>query len=102
MTTRYSGKITIRVLYDDRGYKASVTDGHYTWRGYIDPPASGFGPGIAYDSPRAYDSAAHAALSFANDEMGDLSEIAEYADGGWIIRRTKPKRASSPRRRRAK
>lgn len=35
-------------------------------RGTIGAPASGFGPGVAYDSPAAYDTTARAALAFAD------------------------------------
>jgi hypothetical protein len=75
MATRYSGNATIRVVYlDHLTYQCRVSvDGRSVWHGWIGPPERGFGPGIAYDSPRAYDSTARAALAFAEDEGMDLS-----------------------------
>jgi hypothetical protein len=51
-----------------------------SWTGFVNPPPAGFGRGIAYDSPRAYDQVARAAISFADDDIGgDTSWVAEKA-----------------------
>ena len=101
MALRYSGDLQIRVTYQDRGdYKASVTTlrgPSRRWSGYVSPAPAGFGRGVAYDSPQAYDEIAHAALSFAaySDEDrrgGDwVTEEAAYdPDGsGWHIGRSR-------------
>lgn len=93
MAKRYSGKATVTVSYEDRGdYKASVAIGkRNVWRGRIGAPAAGFGRGIAYDSPKAYDSTAHAALSFADEDTdGEVGNAASSdLDGsGWHIGRS--------------
>ena len=75
MATRYSGNLRISVLFDDRGdYRAGVTDGKRRWRGRVGAPAAGFGTGVAFDSPRAYDDVARAALSFADNETEWISD----------------------------
>ena len=105
MAKRYSGKAVITVLYQDRGdYKATVAIGkRNVWSGRIGAPASGFGRGIAYDSPTAYDRTASAALSFADDETGDVSDAASPDAQGsdWHIGRslaTKYRKQENPRR----
>ena len=105
MATRYSGDLKISVVYDDSRrddvYRVSISrDGRNVWRGQIGPPASGFGPGIGYDSAQAYDRTAHAALSFADDEIG-IGDAAEMTESGWRIRRTQASRdPRAPRARR--
>ena len=108
MAIRYSGLVKINVVYRDQGdYRAVVTLNDPedfrrhplkafrkkapSWTGFINPPAAGFGRGIAYDSPEAYDQTAHAALSFADDEENDwVAEKATFdREGrGWHIGRT--------------
>jgi hypothetical protein len=92
---RYCGSVRIELSYDDSDgcYDGKViVDGH-TYSVSVGPPASGYGPGIAYDSPEAYDRAAHAALSFAaaDTEWADGCDIftlaAEVGGNGWAIRR---------------
>jgi hypothetical protein len=79
MARRYVGNLAVSITYDDRNfYRASVSGNGMTWKGTVGAPAAGFGPGIAYDSPKAYDQAARAAVSFALDEMPDL-ESAFYS-----------------------
>lgn len=102
MAKRYSGKAVITVTYEDRGdYKASVAIGkRNVWSGRIGAPAAGFGRGIAYDSPKAYDSTAHAALSFADDDTdGEINGEAAYdIDGsGWHVGRSAATRYPKPR-----
>lgn len=43
----------------------------------------------AVDSPIAYDRAAHAAISFADEEEPGVGEHAAMTDTGWLISRTK-------------
>lgn len=92
---RYSGSVRIELTYQDSDgcYDGKVIiDGH-TYSVSVGPPASGHGPGVAYDSPEAYDRAAHAALSFAaaDVEWADGCDIftpaAEVGANGWVIRR---------------
>lgn len=92
---RYSGSVRIELSYDhsDGCYDGKViVDGH-TYSVAVGPPASGYGPGIAYDSHEAYDRAAYAALSFAaaDIEWGDGCDIftpaAEIGANGWVIHR---------------
>jgi hypothetical protein len=92
---RYSGSVRIELSYNDSDgcYDGKVVvDGH-TYSVSVGPPASGYGPGVAYDSPEAYDRAAHAALSFAaaDAEWGDGCDIftpaADLDANGWVIRR---------------
>ena len=92
---RYSGSVRIELTYEDSDgcYDGKVVvDGH-TYSVSVGAPASGYGPGIAFDSPEAYDRAAHAALSFAaaDTNWGDGCDIftpaAELDANGWVIRR---------------
>jgi hypothetical protein len=89
------GSVRIELSYEDSDecYDGKViVDGH-TYSVSVGPPASGYGPGVAYDSAEAYDRAAHAALSFAaaDLEWGGGCDIftpaAEIGPSGWIIRR---------------
>ena len=103
MAKRYSGKLQINVSYDDRGYyRTSVSCGDTIirhgrevpapplWRGRVNPAPAGFGPGIAYDSPQAYDEVAKSALSFADHEVGGISDEAEFDEEmtGYLVRRS--------------
>jgi hypothetical protein len=73
MAKRRSGNAVVRLRYDDIGnYETRVAvEGRNVWTGTLHPPMAGFGPGIAYDSPEAYDQTARAALAFAIDEKTD-------------------------------
>lgn len=83
MAKRYSGTLKIRVSYepgmDGFDYDARVSDGSEHYRCRIGAPKVGFGPGVAYDSPEAYDQIARSAIAFAvNDtDMGDSAEYNE-------------------------
>jgi len=94
MATRYSGNLRITCTYRDRGdYKCTVTPhGGKAHTVFVNPPASGYGPGISYDSPEAYDRVAHAAIAFAADDERGLDDSAEPAkDGsGYAIHRSLP------------
>ena len=88
MALRYLGNLVVSVAYDDRGfYRASVGEGGEFWRGTVRPPAGGFGPSIAYDSPLAYDAVARAAVSFALDERPDFEDAAYAGPHGGEFRR---------------
>jgi hypothetical protein len=91
MATRYSGNLVIRVLYDDRGdYKCSVTGPGGNWRGRVRPAPAGFGAGVGYDSPRAYDEIARSAVSFAESEVpGIMDEAHMNVDGVVGVARSK-------------
>lgn len=92
---RYCGSVRIDLTYEesDGCYDGKVVVDSHTYSVSVGPPASGCGPGVAYDSPEAYDRAAHAALSFAaaDTEWGEGSDIftpaAELDANGWVIRR---------------
>jgi hypothetical protein len=106
MAKRYSGEVVVTVVYEDRGdYKATVAIGRRNvWSDRIGAPASGFGRGVAYDSPKAYDSTARAALSFADYEDDEVGGSAAFdRDGtGWHIGRsaaTKWPKQENPRKR---
>lgn len=110
MAKRYCGEVTIELYYrDDKpdpDYRARVS----CTRGYrvivVKPPGVGYGDGVAYDSPEAYDRAAHAALSFAMDDCGNgrLVDKSRYiadaaalglADGNYQILRKRGRMVSS-------
>lgn len=94
MATRYSGDLKINVTYDDHNfYRTSVSrSGKLLWRGIVKPAPAGFGPGVSYDSPQAYDEVASSALSFADDEVGGIGDTADYDENltGYLIRRAAP------------
>ena len=68
MAKRYSGNLQISVVYDDKNhYRTAVSSGgKLLWRGIVNPAPAGFGRGVAYDSPQAYDEVASSALAFAD------------------------------------
>jgi len=94
MAIRYSGNVTIRLTYKDAHFWHGeyVAEGYYgrvivNGQGYsseVRPPLSGFGSGIAYDSPEAYDEIARSMVAFAGCEH---PEVFEASDGE--IRRKK-------------
>lgn len=90
MAKRYSGDLTIALVYDDRGfYPVTISRGRrFFWRGRVGPPYAGFGPGFAYDSSRVYDAIASSALSYADNEGAPVAESAELGPDGWQVRRT--------------
>lgn len=101
---RYSGRavITLRFVERDEGgdqfvypYSVSV-GGKSVARGTVSAPRSGFGRGVAYDSAKAFDESARAALSFAMDDNSDIADVVEYDDSGVHISRRRPARASRP------
>ena len=89
MAKRYSGNATIRLTYDDSVqsingagfYRVTIAvAGRSVWSGIVNPAPAGFGPGIAYDSPLAYDDTARAALAFAVAEYEERRESCPIVD----------------------
>jgi hypothetical protein len=92
---RYSGSLRITVEYIDAQYDYNNPNGQYRC------VVSGkFGRDVVWvgapkclmqsvDSPKAFDLAAHAAISFACDKDGnnDVAEEAETTESGWLILR---------------
>jgi hypothetical protein len=82
MARMRSGDVSIDVKYDDR-------KGHYVVK--LQTPERkktlyvGDVPGKVVDSKESLRSAAHAALSFADDEGMDISRYADSTDVGWHI-----------------
>ena len=91
---RYCGAVRIRVTYlelrqaDTRApngsYRCHITCGADSVTQYVGAPLCLSG---AVDSPEAFDSAAHAALSFTEVAASWITENADYTDQGWAIRR---------------
>ena len=106
MAKRYSGNLTINVTYDDRNiYRTSVSrGGEALWSGTVRPAPAGFGPGIAYDSPRAYDEIAQTAIAFAEDEKGGIADEAEVDEQmtGYQVRRSPRGKAAHATKRTSK
>lgn len=131
MATRYIGDAKITITYRDRGDYAGtacvpVGRSHKEKRCWrfdgLRAPAVGFGPGIAYDSPEAYDEMAESAVSFGSyytthnrgddvpdwapapevaDAISDATSLAMYGGGGSRVRRSKEgavvkRRSSNP------
>lgn len=96
MALRYSGKLTIRVLWNDRGYyNASISSkGRNLWSGTVGAPKSSR---VAVDSPEAYDDTASAALSFAAHEGADVDDA-----GVEITRKPQTRARANPASKRAK
>jgi hypothetical protein len=92
---RYGGSVRIELTYEDSDgcYDGKVVVDGLTYSVSVGPPASGYGPGVAYDLPEAYDRAAHAALSFAaaDTPWGEGCDIftpaADLDANAWVIRR---------------
>jgi len=105
MAKRYSGNLQISVVYDDKNfYRTSVSSGgKHLWSGIVRPAPAGFGPGIAYDSPRAYDAIAQTAIAFAEDEIGGIADDAEFDEDltGYLVRRSPLAKTASHAKRRA-
>lgn len=89
MAKRYSGDLQINVVYDDRNYyQTSISrDGRVLWRGRVHPAPAGFGRGVAYDSPQAYDEIARSAIAFGANDVDGLADTAEIGESDYIVRR---------------
>ena len=91
-TQRYSGQLRIRITYIDdsvngiEGYRCCVVrpDGKQVRVTVGSPRVLTH----SVDSPEAFDSAAHAAIAFADDEAHDCSEFAAYTERGWHVGRS--------------
>lgn len=74
------------VAFELRGeYRGTVSAYGKTWKfKELYSPAHGFGPGVAYDSPIAYDKMAESAVGFGSafttDNRGDESDLEGYPD----------------------
>jgi hypothetical protein len=108
MAIRYSGSLRITVRYVDGAwtaagfvrdhYRCSVTNpetGERSGVMEIYPAPAGFGRGVAYDSPEAYDVMARSAVSFATcgGEDGPArvsSDAAEHGERDVIVTRSAP------------
>ena len=96
MAKRMIGSATVRITYNDAGdYRGTVSvGGGLVWRfdGLMAPPI-GHGVGVAYDSIKAYDRMAEAAVSFGASEHGWIGEATECAagnpDGSLVVRRVR-------------
>lgn len=87
MSTRYSGSFKISLKVNDRsdGYNVNVSEGgkHLYRCTVMQPPADR----VAVDSPGAFDDAAIAALSFAENDGVDMSGAARDCEGYVTITR---------------
>jgi hypothetical protein len=117
MARRFIGDANIYILYYDEGdYRGSIVvpmDGPpavWKFKG-LRAPGIGFGPGIAYDSPEAYDQMAQSAASFGSyyttmnrsedddlegypsgevaDIINDAVSVVLHDDGTYEVRRKK-------------
>lgn len=67
MAVRYCGELTIRISFRDSGdYAGTIShEGRHLWTfADLGAPAIGWGEGVGYDSPAAYDAAAEGAVAF--------------------------------------
>jgi len=99
MAKRYSGDLTVQIVYhDDDTYRGYVKGpgGIYKFKD-LRAPRIGLGAGVGYDSPKAYDQMARAAISFATYDKEDIGYPEYNADGT----DAKVQRSSGRRRKRA-
>lgn len=92
MAKRYIGDAVITITYRDRGDYAgtiSVPKEKKTWKfDDLHAPGAGLGPGVGYDSPKAYDEMAGSAVAFGGyytthnrgDDVPDWAPKPEVAD----------------------
>lgn len=90
MARRIIGGAAVTIRYFDSGdYRGQISANGHVWRfADLHAPAVGFGPGIAYDSPAAYDEMARSAVSFGSyytswnrgDDTPDWAPSPETAD----------------------
>lgn len=112
MAVRFCGELTIRLHFTGSDYQGTIShDGRHLWT-FADqyPPRVGWGEGIGYDSPAAYDMAAEGAIGFGSyytthnrghdvpdwapkpenaDTISERSELSRDGSGQYIIRRKK-------------
>jgi hypothetical protein len=102
MAKRYSGNLTVTILYhDDDTYRGSVKGPGGTYKfTELRAPRMGLGSGVAYDSPKAYDKMSKAAIDFATYDMEDIGMWDEKYDRGDVkVTRRKPGSSRSYKRR---
>jgi len=90
MARRYIGDAIVTIAYHDDGdYRGTIKAGKHTWKfDGLHAPRAGLGPGVAYDSPEAYDEMAASAVSFGSyystgnrgDDTPDWAPPPEVAD----------------------
>jgi hypothetical protein len=88
MARRYSGKVTVSILWDDHDnrYAARVKADGSEQPIFVTVGA----PKIlehAVDSPEAYDAAAKAAIAFADDDVPGTEEQAAFTESGYFVSR---------------
>ncbi len=98
MARRYSGDVTVDLLWDDRGYYK----GRVSWPGgSFDATGLRLSPHdsrrLAADSPEAYDAASEAALGFASNDHEEVYAHGEQYPASpnfdkWLVRRARPSR----------
>lgn len=96
MAVRYSGRVRVNILWDDRldAYRATVlVPGFGSHHMTIGAPKH---LTRAVDSPAAYDQAAGAAISFA-DDFRELAEV-NRTGTGWHITRSPSRAKANPSR----
>ena len=107
MAKRYVGDACIRIQFKQAQvggdyYHCSISmKGQHLATLTIRPPPVGYGDGVAYDSPAAYDQVAIAALALAGDDAreetsadiaGDIRLLTDWAvdeRGAYIVRRAR-------------
>lgn len=100
MATRYSGDLKISVQLTDRDdYKVTISRaGRNVWRGVVGAPRS---LTHSLDSPTAFDNAAKAGLSFADDDGADV-QSADSTDSGWHVSRSARRTSGDTSRRKSR
>lgn len=88
MARRYSGHVTVTVVWSDTlsAYKCGVRDADHglSWRDTVRSPQT---LDAAVDSSEAYDATARTALSFAEDDKPGITARAWSDDNGWHVSR---------------
>lgn len=95
--TRYSGNLNIHLTLTARDkYEVRITqtkgamwngESKKLWSGEITPP-----PAFVVDSNRAIDSAARAAISFADNEVSGIGDLAASGDSDYHVTSNESKR----------
>lgn len=92
MAVRYSGSLRITLVYVDAESQYRATLAWTEGPGRSRRKTVRVGPprvlSRAVDSPQAYDEAAAAAISFANEEDPEIHDLAAWTDQGLYIGRS--------------
>lgn len=112
MAIRYCGELTIRIHFTGSDYQGTISHaGRHLWTfDAIETPIVGWGKGVGYDSPTAYDMAAEGAVGFGSyytthnrswnvpewapkpgnaDTIDERAELTPDGSGEYVIRRVK-------------